>query len=178
MPSVKERVKLVWFGFGVTRSERIRRLSVEIIASILIGALVLFASRFGGRGYRELNRFANGSLVISIIGSMTLAAGYVAHWFKQKYQRIYGRVEMAFGTVSAYAIAAAFAPERAMLPQCASLIGCAYVIARGLNNISEADAKAIAALMERLTGMGKAVDQLSELTATLRSRDQMPSDPA
>ena len=82
---------------------------------------------------------------------------------------------MVFGTVSAFAIAAAFTPERAMLPQCASLLGCTYVIARGLNNISEANAKAVAVLLKQITEKAAI---LTEKIATLQAQYQIPSDPA
>ena len=178
MPSVKQKVRQVWLGLGANRSARIRHLLLEIIASILTWALVLFATHHGGKVYRELGRGLSQPVVLSIVGLVTTLAGYLAHWFKQKNLRIYGRVEMVFGTVSAFAIASAINPERPILPQCVSLVGCAYVVARGLNNISEANARALKELLERLRGMVEKVGELSSQLATLKPPSHIPSDPA
>jgi uncharacterized membrane protein YjjB (DUF3815 family) len=176
LPSVLRNAKYVWLGLGVTRAARIRNLLLEIIASIATWGLVLFATHHGGSVYRELGHIPRQSVVFAIVGLTTTLVGFLAHWFKRKNQRIYGRVEMAFGMVPGFAIASAINPERPLLPQCVSLVGCAYVIARGLNNISDANAKALAVLLERLRGISKSVDELSLLTATLKAQDQTPSD--
>ena len=71
-----------------------------------------------------------------------VAVGAFAHWFKQKNQKWYGVVEVAFGAASAGSVSFRMMPGP-LFAQWATLAGCAYVIARGLNNISQAKQSAV-----------------------------------
>jgi hypothetical protein len=75
------------------------------------------------------------------IGTIVACIGFAAHWFKGKSQHWYGMVEVIFGIVSGFSIALNLSADHPWLPQGARLVGCAYVIARGMNNVSEAKAK-------------------------------------
>jgi len=77
---------------------------------------------------------------------LVVGTGLLAHWFKDKNQLWYGIVEVAVGVGSAATVVFSLKVTGAMFPQWTALVGCAYVIARGLNNISEGYKKAIAEL--------------------------------
>jgi hypothetical protein len=66
----------------------------------------------------------------------------LAHWFKIENQKMYGAVEVAFGAVSAWTMHLVFQQNASPFAQYASLLGGAYVVARGLNNIKDANARA------------------------------------
>jgi len=91
--------------------------------------------------------FAFASHILGIYGAQSttaaavIVAGVCAHWFKQKKQKWYGMVEVAFGGVAGWSICFTLAPGQALFSQWAALVGCAYVIARGLNNWAEANEK-------------------------------------
>lgn len=72
---------------------------------------------------------------------LVFVCGIAAHWFKRKNQRWYGRVEVLVGALSGIRICFSLAPHTSMFSQSVALVGCAYVIARGLNNITEANGK-------------------------------------
>jgi len=78
-----------------------------------------------------------------IVAMLVVAAGFGAHRFKQTSKLFYGYSEVAFGVLSAVLVVTRInfvaAEFRSLsLAQYGTLVGCAYVVARGLNNISEA----------------------------------------
>jgi hypothetical protein len=74
------------------------------------------------------------------IAAIVLISGVLAYKFKRYNQRLYGKVEVVFAIIgSFYVIREAKVPFA--LAQWATLAGFTYVIARGLSNVSEADAK-------------------------------------
>lgn len=70
---------------------------------------------------------------------LVLAAGYGAHKFKKANKRLYGQVEVVFGIASSFFVAEQPTLTNTLAKWTAA-VGAAYVIARGLNNISEAEA--------------------------------------
>jgi hypothetical protein len=119
------------------------------IASTIINAVILLSAFFIGRYFKKKGpalyaitaRAISPHLTQLLIGSFVVAVGFAAHWFKGKNQHWYGRIEVLFGIVSAFSIAVSLSADRPWLPQGATLVGCAYVIARGMNNMSDAKAK-------------------------------------
>ena len=67
--------------------------------------------------------------------------GFMAHSFKKKNQKWYGRVEMLFGFLTAFIVAGTLSSGTLELARWATLAGAAYVIARGRGNTEEAKAK-------------------------------------
>ncbi len=114
---------------------------VYVISMILTGVIWL-AMHFGPEALVWLRRIVGLITARIIVGMVTIGAGLAAHWFKKVSQRWYGIVEALFGAAGAFNITLQLQPGQSMLPQWASLVGCAYVIARGLNNISDAKAQA------------------------------------
>jgi hypothetical protein len=84
-----------------------------------------------------------------LIGSGIVSLGLFAHWFKARNQRLYGIVEVLFGSLSAFAIAFSLSSDNISLTEYASLIGSSYVVARGVNNMSEAKRRLTDAITER-----------------------------
>jgi len=84
-----------------------------------------------------------------LIGAGIVSLGLFAHWFKGKNQRVYGIIEVLFGSLSAFAIAFSLPGDQISLTEYASLIGSSYVVARGMNNMSEAKMRLTAAITER-----------------------------
>lgn len=74
-----------------------------------------------------------------------ISLGVVAHGIKRLNQSNYGMLEIVFGAVSAFSISSNMKPGEPLFGKWAVLIGCAYVIARGLNNVHDARARAVAA---------------------------------
>ena len=77
---------------------------------------------------------------------IVVAVGFGAHRFKQVNKLWYGRNEVLFGVISAVFVVSridfgAVEFKSLSLAQFGTLVGCAYVVARGLNNVSEAKAE-------------------------------------
>lgn len=114
----------------------------DIVAGLAAGALGVTASLLTvARGrdlfaflYRTLGRFGAQASVACAV----LVVGGVAHLFKQKNQFWYGILEVGFAGGCAVSIASGMSPKEALFSQWVALGGTAYVVARGLNNISEA----------------------------------------
>jgi hypothetical protein len=77
-----------------------------------------------------------------IITVAVLGTGALAHWFKKKNQKAYGFVEVLFGLAAAANIVfSKSSPRDLLLVQWAGLVACTYVVARGLNNRFEGEAR-------------------------------------
>lgn len=120
---------------------RARRSLLESIAALGFG--IALAQTFKhGRALYVAMILALGPHIVQIgIGVIVVGFGIGAHWFRRLNQRWYGMVEVVFGAVSGFTIAFSMIPSRPAPSQWASLVGCAYVVARGLNNMSDAKAK-------------------------------------
>lgn len=114
----------------------------DIVAGVAGGALGVTASLLTfthGRDlfaflYQTLGRFGAQASVACAV----LVVGGLAHMFKQRNQLWYGILEVGFAGGCAASIASGMSPHEALFSQWAALGGAAYVVARGLNNISEA----------------------------------------
>jgi hypothetical protein len=73
-----------------------------------------------------------------------IALGSLASYFKKKELLWYGTVEVFFGVVTAVKVASGLTPGEILLSQWTALVAAAYIVARGLNNISDARAQAFA----------------------------------
>jgi hypothetical protein len=132
---VKSRaLRQAWLGFVFSSLVNV----AIVLVAISLGRL---ARTKGPALYAMTSRAIGPHLTQFIIGASVVFIGFAAHWFKGKSQRWYGRVEVLFGIASGFSIALNLSADHAWLPQGATLVGCAYVIARGLNNSSEAKAK-------------------------------------
>jgi predicted membrane channel-forming protein YqfA (hemolysin III family) len=83
-----------------------------------------------------------------IVAIVVIGLGVAAHKFKRRNQRLYGVCEIIFGSTSAIGIASGLSSTGVLFSRWAALAGCVYVVARGLNNCTEAREKAMAKLAE------------------------------
>jgi uncharacterized membrane protein HdeD (DUF308 family) len=94
--------------------------------------------RYGPRLFALTSRLVGPYAAQIGVGVTVIALGVGAHKFKQRKQDWYGMVDVAFGSIGGLSICFTLSPGQTILSQWVGLTGCAYVIARGLNNISEA----------------------------------------
>ena len=77
-----------------------------------------------------------------VIAASVVSAGITAHFFRKAHRLLYGLIEVAFAGIAAIRISPHLQPQQILFTQWVALVGCAYVVARGLNNVSEARRKA------------------------------------
>lgn len=87
--------------------------------------------------FRWLYKFFGLHGTQSAIAVAVLALGGAAYWFKRWNVYWYGVTEVTFGVGSAISISSGMNLNGILFDRWAALAGAAYVIARGLNNISE-----------------------------------------
>ncbi len=109
------------------------------IAFIFISKFHLFGNFF--IGVAEVTGL-HGAQFLTGVG--VLLMGCLAHWFKQKSQAWYGWLEVLFGLSYGFTVAFGIRPGEPMFGHWATLVGCVYIIARGLNNQSDAKRKLLA----------------------------------
>jgi hypothetical protein len=103
---------------------------LETLIGMVLASVRWLIHGFGGLGAKI------------IITAAVLGVGALAHWFKKKNQRAYGFVEVLFGLAAAANIVFSKAsPKDLLLAQWAGLVACTYVVARGLNNRFEGEAR-------------------------------------
>jgi hypothetical protein len=126
-------------GFGPTSARRRwwTRFCLGIPVAVAFVTVLYFVDP-----YIDLAKNKYGSLITSVtgralIGVFVILFGCSAHLFKMKNKLRYGQCEMLFGAVSAASIAGGLTTQDT-LSQWVGLAGSAYVVARGLNNWSEA----------------------------------------
>jgi len=138
-----------WRTWSVDRRKKYVRHIADLILKATAGGLVTLSihkiSPHMPAIYAAMARVLGAHLSQFIIGLFIATMGFVAHRFKQRNQRWYGMVEVMIGIVSGFSIAFGMVPSHVVLAQWASLIGCSYVIARGLNNVSDAKARVLLA---------------------------------
>jgi hypothetical protein len=117
----------------------------KIVIGILIATLPELANKYASRVFATLIHAVGLHLAQIVVSIGVISAGILGHWFKRKNQRWYGFVEVVFGSASGIVIGFTMFAGQPLLTQWVTLVGCAYVISRGLNNMSEAKAKAIRA---------------------------------
>ena len=136
--------KFVWMALGAY---------VSVFAAIMIAfsfaAFFMLIKVYGYGVYIYSIQVLGTHSTQLIIALIVIASGLIAHLFKQRNQIWYGTVEMIFGSVSSLAISANLSSGSTILGPLSSLIGCAYVIARGLNNISDGRIKRDAKFREQ-----------------------------
>jgi hypothetical protein len=111
-------------------------------AGTAVYLIIRFAIRVGPRLFALSSRWLGTHGTQAGVGAVVVGMGLGAYWFKSKRQRWYGTVEIAFGAVGGFFICFTLEQGKTLLSQWVGLVGCAYVIARGLNNVAEASAKA------------------------------------
>src|SRR5712664_326167 len=73
----------------------------------------------------------------AIIGIVVMLLGWLAHYFKQRCQGIYGSVEIVFGATTSI-LAVRHIGTTTFFMTLATFGGCVYVVARGFTNVREA----------------------------------------
>lgn len=91
--------------------------------------------------FAVLTRLVGLHLAQLIAAAAVVVLGVCAHWFKRMNQQWYGLCEVLFAMAVAFQVASSMQPGLTALSQWATLGGATYVVARGLNNISDARAK-------------------------------------
>ncbi len=99
--------------------------------------LVVAATTYGGRLYEWVYRAVGLHTTQVLVAVFVVGTGIFAHLFKKKNQMFYGICEVFFAAASAFQISLTMKPGETVLSQWAALVGASYVVARGLNNISE-----------------------------------------
>lgn len=122
---------------GVTKGFRLR--------FFLVCAAFAEIVAFLGYGIRSIFSFLIRALGLQIaqlvVAATVVFLGIAAHRFKKWNQQLYGIGEIIFGGTSAIGVASGLSSSQVLFSRWAALAGCAYVVARGLNNVSEASAK-------------------------------------
>jgi len=118
-------------------------IGVAIGFLLAVGVFIETVIGMGSLVFRWLARIFGIHVAQSAIFLVVIIVGTFAHWFKKKNQKWYGLVEVVFGAASAGSISFRMTPGPPLFTQWATLAGCAYVIARGLNNVSEAKRKLV-----------------------------------
>jgi len=114
-----------------------------MLISIPIFALLVILINLASVGFSGLWRLIGLYPARATVAVIAIFLGVVAHKFKQSNQFWYGMVEWLFGAAGAINLVVRLGKEQTIISQWASLGACAYVMARGLNNISEAKAKMV-----------------------------------
>ena len=123
--------------------------------------LVIVVALIGKFGASPIEHYVTEAYIVAVrviglygtqflIGAGIVSLGLFAHWFKGKNQRLYGIIEVLFGSLSAFAIAFSLPSDNISLTEYASLVGSSYVVARGMSNMSEAKRRLRAAITERV----------------------------
>jgi hypothetical protein len=122
--------------------------NVAATVGILFAFLIFIETSFtiGSRIFVWLTRMLGLYVVQVGIFFAVVSIGVFAHWFKNKNQKWYGWVEVLFGAASSISISFRITPGQSLFAQWVALAGCVYVIARGLNNIADANSKSRAQL--------------------------------
>jgi hypothetical protein len=111
----------------------------KIIAGFVISApLMIFGPVVAGPVEEKFGGLLQFMLVRVALGIGIIAVGAGAHFFKKRNKMRYGQTEVLFGGASAVKIATGMHPGESLFSQWVALAGAAYVVARGLNNWSEA----------------------------------------
>jgi len=134
------------------KEERKRDIRIAKATGALTIGLAIVFSNLNWTLVADYYKLAAGAIGLHrlqlLFGSAVCGAGFGAHKFKQRKQWLYGFVEVWIGGLSCFAISLSMSPEKLDLARWASLIGAGYVIARGLNNMSDANKKRDAAVSE------------------------------
>jgi hypothetical protein len=114
---------------------------LRIVLSTLLGLGMTFvfaeAQQHGAKLFFYLGRLlgVRGAQVVLIV--CVCVTGWFAHEYKRRQQIRYGMLEVLFGVVSAVSVGFSMIPGNSTLTQWVALVGSGYVIARGLNNVSD-----------------------------------------
>lgn len=117
----------------------IERLELVVRFALITYGLIL--PFFFRSAFLWTEKVSRGQLFPLCIALVVFLSGVAAHRFKQHNQFYYGVVEIAFGVVYAYGIAASVKSGQRSILQLAAALACTYVVARGRNNMTEAKAK-------------------------------------
>jgi len=133
---------LVAFAYNWLQDERDK---IPVPAVFLIGAFLAFVS-YAKYIHADTDRRAF-EQVSSIIGihalqiGITVAIvvlGWMVHWLKTLNQKLYGWIEVGFGTICVFSVAEGMSIGGSLFASWVALGGLAYVVARGFSNIAEA----------------------------------------
>jgi hypothetical protein len=111
----------------------------RIIAGFLIAIpLAIFGPALMGPVENKFGGLLRFMMVRVALAIVIIAIGAGAHVFKSRNRLRYGQTEVLFGGASAVKIATGMHPGESLFSQWVALAGAAYVVARGLNNWSDA----------------------------------------
>jgi hypothetical protein len=111
----------------------------RIIAGFLIAIpLAIFGPALIGPVEDKFGGLLQFMMVRVALAVVIIAIGAGAHVFKSRNKLRYGQTEVLFGGASAVKIATGMRPGESLFSQWVALAGAAYVVARGLNNWSDA----------------------------------------
>lgn len=142
-----------------TREQNSRREDFKLIVGTLIRILAIIGgpvsvvfifSFYGDRILPFLGRILGLYGTRVVIFCVVVGFGISAHVWKRKNQYTYGFGEVLFACMATGYIAFRIVPGQSVLSQWIALMGAAYVIARGLNNISDAKGKGFKSLLKVL----------------------------
>lgn len=137
---------LFLIGFGVLVALALDAKKRALWLRLVIGLLVsgaFFAGMYFSYPYTEHLRRGADEWLTTMAGRFAIAVavlafGMFAHWFKSKDKLRYGQVEVVFGALSVISVANGISPKDVLFSKWVALAGSAYVVARGLNNWSDA----------------------------------------
>jgi hypothetical protein len=126
------------------RRDAIVGFAVNGIAIVIVFALLIYGESAFDRLSGEIGvHAAQGLAAIGVV-----AVGSLAAYFKKKRLLWFGTVEVFFGAATAVKVASGLTPGQIILSQWTALLGAAYIVARGLDNISDARAQVLAPLRQ------------------------------
>ena len=134
--------------FGVLNDDSQSKVSLftSIVINILLGLTAIVAGAAAKKGVdsHALPHFVNRIGIHktqAIIALVAISLGWLAHYFKTRWQYRYGVAEVCFAAVSAWNLAHGLSTQEALLSRWVALIASAYIAARGLGNIADAKSK-------------------------------------
>jgi hypothetical protein len=149
-PTIAEsilRIRTIGHEVIEERDKLKKQLKRSYIASIIsfgIAALsvgMTFLEKYHPDLFASLERGIGSYASRILVSVVVILLGVGAYYFKRYSQLWYGSVEVIVGAASGISIAIGLRPNESMFSRWAALAGCVYVIARGLNNISDARIK-------------------------------------
>jgi hypothetical protein len=122
---------------------KLRDMVIGVLGAIVGSVIAEVVVTHSAEILRTLTRLLGLYGMRAFIAILVIGFGVAAYWWKRKSQRSYGIGEVIFGSIAAVFITFGISPERSLFSQWVGLGGAAYIIARGLNNVSEATEKTV-----------------------------------
>jgi hypothetical protein len=118
---------------------------IPLPAVFLIGAFLAFVlyvkfihAETDRRAVERLTAIVGVHAVQIGITVAVVVLGWIVHWLKTLNQKLYGWIEIGFGTICVFSVAEGMSSGGTLFTSWLALGGLAYVVARGFSNIAEA----------------------------------------